>query len=135
MVGVRTQYTRSNWYDTMRFNPALANILSEQDDEKHNLLRTKMVAGVFIAYPLPAYVISLTECVQYSGKENDDLEYTIDRNVLALVDLIHNKYISTSSEFKPFDFGRKIQYFSLDVISGIAFGEAFGELATDQDVH
>ena len=55
--------------------------------------------------------------------------------MLALIDLIHTKYTSTSSEFKPFDFGRKAQYFTLDVISDIAFGEAFGDIATDSDVH
>lgn len=60
---------------------------------------------------------------------------TIDRNVLALINLIETKYISTSSEFKPFDFGRKAQYFTLDVISDIAFGEAFGDITTDSDVH
>lgn len=46
ILGVRTQYKRSNWYDAMRFNPAHDSVLSEQNDEKHNLLRTKMATGV-----------------------------------------------------------------------------------------
>ena len=33
------------------------------------------------------------------------------------------------------DFGRKAQYFTLDVISSVAFGKAFGYLATDGDVY
>lgn len=71
----------------------------------------------------------------YSGKENDNLEDTIDRNVLALIKLIDTKYVSTPTQFRPFDFGRKAQYFTLDVISDVAFGEAFGDLEADADVH
>jgi hypothetical protein len=47
-----------------------------------------------------------------------------------LVKLVGN-YATTSGEFKPMDFGRKAQYFTLDVISVAAFGKAFGYLATD----
>ncbi len=36
---------------------------------------------------------------------------------------------------KPFDFGRKAQYFTLDVISDLAFGAPFGDVATDSDVY
>ncbi|KAF4632702.1 hypothetical protein G7Y89_g5424 [Cudoniella acicularis] len=71
----------------------------------------------------------------YTRKENPDLEETIDRNVAALIQLIATKYLSIPSSFKPFDFGRKAQYFTLDVISSVAFGEAFGDLVTDSDVH
>jgi hypothetical protein len=55
--------------------------------------------------------------------------------VLELVDLIERKYLSTDSDYRPLDFGRKAQYFTLDVISNVAFGEPFGFLATDSDVH
>lgn len=33
------------------------------------------------------------------------------------------------------DLGRKAQYFTLDVISTVAFGEAFGFIETDSDVY
>lgn len=42
------------------------------------------------------------------------------------------KYVSRE---EPFDFGLKAQYFTLDAISDIAFGEPFGDLETDSDVH
>lgn len=73
--------------------------------------------------------------LKYSGKEVHNLEEAIDRNVLALVNLLDTKYISTSAQFRPVDFGRKAQYFTLDVISDVAFGNAFGFIATDSDVH
>lgn len=72
---------------------------------------------------------------QYSGKENDNLENTIDRNVSALIELIESKYLSTNAVFHPFDFGRKAQYLTLDVISDVAFGQPFGCLESDSDVH
>ena len=46
MLGVRTRYKRSDWYIAMRFDPARDNVLSQQDNELHHILRTKMSAGV-----------------------------------------------------------------------------------------
>ncbi|OHW98813.1 cytochrome P450 [Colletotrichum incanum] len=112
MLNVRTTYRRSSWYDGMRLKPGKDNVLSTKNDELHNKLRLKMAAG-------------------YSGKEVENLEAKIDQNVLRLVNLV-DKYVS---EDKPFDFGFKAQYFTLDVISDIAFGQPFGDLATDSDVH
>jgi hypothetical protein len=73
--------------------------------------------------------------VQYSGKENEKLEETVDRNIQALVDLIRRKYLSTDKENKPLDFGRKAQYFTLDVISDVAYREPFGFMETDSDLY
>ncbi|OHE90227.1 cytochrome P450, partial [Colletotrichum orchidophilum] len=36
---------------------------------------------------------------------------------------------------KRFDFGLRAQYFTLDVISDLAFGKPFGDLASDSDVY
>lgn len=69
---------------------------------------------------------------QYSGKKVEDLEARVDQNVMALVRLIETRYVSVN---RPFDFGRKAQYFELDVITDLAFGKPFGDLATDSDVH
>lgn len=68
---------------------------------------------------------------QYSGKEVEGLESAIDKNIAVLLDLV-GKY---ASEHRPMDFGRKAQYFKLDVISSVAYGDAFGYLASDSDVH
>lgn len=63
------------------------------------------------------------------------MERTIDNNIAALIKLIDSKYISTATDNRPMDFGRKAQYFTLDVISSLAFGKAFGDLERDEDVH
>ncbi|PHH62103.1 hypothetical protein CDD82_2047 [Ophiocordyceps australis] len=113
MLNVRTQYKRSDWYHGMRLKPGEDNVLSQRDDYLHNALRAKMAPG-------------------YSGKEVEHLESKIDGNIMSLVNLIDSKYVSAN---QPFDFGRKAQFFTLDVISDLAFGKAFGDLATDSDVH
>ncbi|KAK3347287.1 cytochrome P450 [Lasiosphaeria hispida] len=116
MLGVRTRYRRSDWYDAMRLDPARDNVLSMRNDEKHEELRAKMAAG-------------------YSGREVEGLEKRIDEDVAALVNLVERKYLSTDTDYRPLDFGRKAQYFTLDVISHIAFGDPFGCLATDSDMY
>jgi hypothetical protein len=68
-------------------------------------------------------------------QENEDLEGTVNRNIQALIKLIRDKYLSTYSENKPMDFGRKVQYFTLDIISDVAYREPFGYMATDSDMY
>lgn len=116
MNTVRSPYRRSDWYIGLRFDPSRDNILSQMDEETHTELRTKMAVG-------------------YAGKENEHLEQNIDESVLALIKLIDSKYITTDTEYKPMDFGRKAQFFTLDVISYVAYGMPFGFLATDTDVY
>ena len=55
--------------------------------------------------------------------------------MVALIDLIERKYISSKTDTKALDFGRAASYFTLDTISNVAFGEPFGFLATDSDMH
>jgi hypothetical protein len=50
ILGVRTKYRRSNWYDAMRLDPTKDNVLSMRDDDRHNELRTKMAAGVRLIF-------------------------------------------------------------------------------------
>ena len=63
------------------------------------------------------------------------MEGSVDTQVANFVDLIEKKYISTSSDYRPMDFGEKASFFTLDVISHLAFGREFGYLNTDKDVY
>lgn len=49
--------------------------------------------------------------------------------------LIERKYLSSDSVLRALDFGRISQYFTLDVITDIAYGKAFGYLPKDEDVY
>ncbi|EGO52223.1 hypothetical protein NEUTE1DRAFT_114214 [Neurospora tetrasperma FGSC 2508] len=115
--GARNRYTRTRWfYIAARFQPNGDNILSELDDNIHTKRRAQMAGG-------------------YSGKENRELESSVNIHVAELVQLIRTKYCSTEMKTNPFDLAQKAQYLALDVISHIGFGEPFGMLLSDQDVN
>jgi len=123
MSAVRSAYTRTPWYNrATRIEPGKDHVFSLLDEDAHTKRRQKMAAG-------------------FSGKENATLEPSIDFRVQQLVRLIRSKYVSSSSSSdpsplsKPVDLAMKIQYFTLDVISHIGFGQAFGDLEADADVH
>jgi hypothetical protein len=63
------------------------------------------------------------------------MESSIDSQIAQFVHLIETKYISTANNYRPIDFGEKASFFTLDVISELAFGQAFGYLESDADVY
>ncbi|KAH0550974.1 hypothetical protein GP486_007661 [Trichoglossum hirsutum] len=116
MSAVRSKYHRSDQYNAGRMDPTRNNLFSELDETRHMELRTKMATG-------------------YSGKENVHLEESIDNRILDLVKLIETKYLSAGSHMRAFDLARKAQFLTLDVITDVAFGESFGNINADEDVH
>ncbi|KAK2004378.1 cytochrome P450 [Colletotrichum falcatum] len=116
MSGTRSKYTRTEWfYRACRHMADKDHVFSEMDEDRHKRLRQQMGSG-------------------YSGRENPGLEDSIDTHVSSLVQLIRSKYISTDAASKPMDLAQKIQYLTLDVISDISYGKAFGDLRADDDV-
>lgn len=63
------------------------------------------------------------------------MEATVDTQVANFVHLLATRYVSTSHDYRPMDFTEKASFFTLDVISDLAFGQAFGYLETDNDVY
>lgn len=116
MSSARSPYKRSDWYLGMRVDPHLDNILSEIDSEVHDKRRAKMAGA-------------------YAGRENPQLEKDVDDQVLAWINLIKTKYLSDGDSLKPMDIALQSQYFTLDVITSLAYGRAFGYLARDEDVY
>lgn len=74
--------------------------------------------------------------LQYSGKENPTLEPSIDLHVKELVELVYKYAVPTASveQSKPMDLAEKIPFFTLDVISHVGLGQAFGDLKADKDL-
>ncbi|KAL6705802.1 hypothetical protein ACN47E_006440 [Coniothyrium glycines] len=118
ITAVRSPWRRAPWYyHAARFEPGKDNVFTECDNGKHDARRKKMAAG-------------------YSGKENPTLEPSIDLHVRELVDLVR-KYASTppaSGPSIPMNLAKKIPFFTLDVISHLGLGEAFGDLKADKDL-
>jgi hypothetical protein len=46
MSSARSTYSRAPWYDGMRLDPRVNNVISERNDKRHNALRAKMASGV-----------------------------------------------------------------------------------------
>jgi Cytochrome P450 len=130
MSAVRSLYTRSEWYDGMRLEPEYDSMFSERNEERHNMLRSKAAMAVSL---FPLNLTSIRSQRKYSGKDNKYLEKSIDDNIAKLVRLLDSKYASTTG-FTPVDMAEKFQLLTLDIISEIAFGDAFGNLESDEDV-
>ncbi|KAI1036732.1 hypothetical protein LB503_003431 [Fusarium chuoi] len=67
----------------------------------------------------------------YSEKETIGPEVAIDEQIMNLIHLIQDKYISKPKEFRPLTAG----LFTLNVTSRLALGQEFGCLNRDEDMH
>jgi cytochrome P450 len=72
----------------------------------------------------------LLTSLSYSGKEIPDLEENINTRIHDLMKLIKQE----SAEGKAIDFAKVAQYFTLDVLTEIAFEKPFGFLTQNTDV-
>ncbi|KAJ3497467.1 hypothetical protein NLG97_g1882 [Lecanicillium saksenae] len=109
-------YKRSDWYyNAVRIEHRRDNVFSQTDNAKHDLRRKQMAPG-------------------YSGRENSHLEDSIDECLEQFLTLMRTKYISDDRSAIPIDMARKVQFFTLDVISKIGLGTSFGMLRADKDI-
>lgn len=111
----RSNYRRDVMYETYCPDPSNLNMFSTTDEALHADLKAK-TAGA------------------YAGKAVPTLEPDIDQQLLALKSLFRRKYITTPGSFKPIDMGRVIPWFTLDSITKLAFGQAWGHIEADDDV-
>jgi cytochrome P450 len=116
MSAVRSPFIRGPWYAALKLHPERDNITSYVDERKHADIRTRMAPG-------------------YSGKENPHLEQDVDDQLLKMLDLIQTKYVTKPEQgiYRTVDISRETSFFTLDVISKVAFGQTFGFLDRDDD--
>jgi len=62
------------------------------------------------------------------------MEGSIETQIARLIELIETKYLSSKGDYRPMDWGVKAQYFTLDVIGDLAWGQPMGFLEQDADV-
>ena len=103
----------------MRLDARRDNVFSTRDEAIHADLRSKMIGGVGTVLP----ATGSTDSSQYQGRDIDSLEPDIDARIGDFVGLIKNTY-----DRKSFDITKQAQYFTLDVLSTVAFGAPFGFL-------
>ena len=49
ILGVRSKYARGSWFDILKLDPLLPNLVSGRNKKEHDHLRLQMSAGVSIA--------------------------------------------------------------------------------------
>ena len=111
MSSPRSNFRRGTFYDAFSFKPPHTNVLSTKNEKHHNTLRAKLIRG-------------------YSGKDLPTLESDIDVNITNLLTLIR----AESSRNRSVDFTNLAQYFTLDVLTHIAFSRPVGYLTQNRDV-
>lgn len=125
MNAARSTYARSSWYKAMRIDPYKPALTTVMDTKAHDQLKAKLSFG-------------------YRGKEVPDLETGIDEQIKTLIGLIRSKYASPMAttteaqgepqELRLLDFAKLSQYFTLDAITRLAYGKAFGYMEMEKDV-
>jgi hypothetical protein len=63
------------------------------------------------------------------------VESNINGQIYSLISLIKRKHISKGLDIHFLDFGRVAQFFTMDVITKIAYGKEFGYLEDGNDVY
>ncbi|KAI8630307.1 cytochrome P450 [Xylariaceae sp. FL1651] len=116
MNAARSKYGRSTWYHAMRLDPYADSLFTIMDTNAHDKLKAQLSFG-------------------YGGKENPNIEDGINLQIQHWADLIRRKYLSTETEFKPMDFARLSNYFTLDVITKVAYGKEFGYIESESDIY
>jgi len=110
------QYRRSSWYAANRLDPYEDSMFSLRDNAAHDRLKGLTAPG-------------------YAGRENPGLESEVDAVLSDMIAIIRERYIAPEGKLIPLDLARMVQYFTLDSITKIAFGEEFGFLRRQEDVH
>jgi hypothetical protein len=49
MTAARSPYTRGEWYDGVKLDPDVNNVISERNEQKHAEIRAKLANGVGIS--------------------------------------------------------------------------------------
>ncbi|KAK8230114.1 cytochrome P450 [Phyllosticta paracitricarpa] len=114
MSAANSTYTRSSWYNGLRLHPKLDNVVSLRDEALHSKFRKSLAPG-------------------YSGKDTTSLEKSVDDCLVQLVEFLKTHYVSSDKKYVKADLARITTFFTLDVISTVAFGKQFGFMETNAD--
>lgn len=114
----RSAFHRDGWYLTGRFNPYRDNLFTKLEPSVHSKAKLRLSGS-------------------YNGRETNNLEPNVDEQVQNLVGLLRRKYaVSPQSSSRPLlDLGPTSNYFTLDVITKVAFGHEFGYLREETDLY
>lgn len=116
ILAVGSKWRRGPWFDSIRIDPRVTNIVSERDPRVHNAMRRKMAPG-------------------YAGKDIQGLEEAVDERIDAFISRIEKHWVSSSGLTRSFEIAKRIQYFTIDTITHLCFGRPMGFVESDTDKH
>ncbi|KAJ2998449.1 hypothetical protein NUW58_g314 [Xylaria curta] len=116
ILAVGSKWRRGPWFDAIRIDPRVPNIVSERDPRKHNAMRRRMSAG-------------------YAGKDIEGLEDVVDERITDFINSIDKNWLSFPGQTRPFDIARRVQFFTIDTITHVCFGRPMGFVESDTDKH
>jgi len=113
--GPRSEYGRDKWWRGLNMDPRQDNMLTTMDTATHDRLKAKTANG-------------------YNGRDHVDIEGGIDSQIEKLKEMIRKHYLSTPEQTKKADLVWIIRFFTLDSVTYLAYGEAFGYLEANKDL-
>ncbi|KAK6834040.1 cytochrome P450 [Apiospora arundinis] len=111
MSGTRSPYVKSKWYNIMNLDPDRDSGIGTLNTAVHDRFKAQTAKA-------------------YAGKDNNLLHPDLDEQVAHLVANLRAK----CRDGKHVDMGKLAQYFTLDSIAKLGFGEEFGCVKEDRDV-
>ncbi|KAI1344810.1 cytochrome P450 [Xylariaceae sp. FL0016] len=116
IAGARSKYGKDEWYLGGKLNPHKNSMFSLLDNKSHDSIKAKAASG-------------------YSGRDNPDLEAAIDENLCLLIEILRRKHLTTAAQYQVFDFANIPRLFTLDVVTRLAYGKAFGWLECGEGLY
>ena len=111
----RSQYNRDEWWISLRLNSGSDNLATILEAGPHDKVKAKMAAG-------------------YAGRDID-MERKVGAKISHLKDVLRQRYLSEGDKLNSVDLARVTYYFTLDVITDLSYGEAFGFLDAEGDLY
>ncbi|KAI1815751.1 cytochrome P450 oxidoreductase [Poronia punctata] len=114
ILAARSGYVRGPWFDSVRIDPHIPNIVSERDVKKHSKIRAKLAPS-------------------FTGKSVSAMEPIIDHVLLTWLDSLRTRYSTSGKEVC--DIGQMIQFLTVDIITKICLGDEIGCIRNNCDMH
>ncbi|KUI69973.1 Pisatin demethylase [Cytospora mali] len=114
ILTVRSGYVRGPWFDSIRIDPHIPNIVSERDVKRHSSIRAKLAPS-------------------FTGTSVAAMEPVIDQLVLGWLDSLRNRFATRDKG--QCDIGQRIQFLTVDIITKICLGNEIGCVKHDRDMH
>jgi cytochrome P450 len=109
----KANYSRGSYYQAGRFNPYHENLFAMLEPVSHRAAKARSAAA-------------------YNGADTPGLELLIDEQVEIFMNVIREQHAPRTSS-ALLDLGDMSNYFTIDVITSLGFGQALGDLRDVKD--